>query len=334
MARLHGKGLAYSDPSPANIFISKDPDYNEVWFIDTDNLCYESTIKTGGGVYTRRYGAPELVRGEAGVSTLTDVHAFAVIAFQALTLVHPLIGDYVNDGEPELEEQALAGHVSWVEDEGDDINYANFGIPRDWVLSKKLWDMFSKAFGGGRVDPLARPGAAEWAERLSNAADATIICPECGGTYYFNSEMCTWCNADRPAVLKAKFCLWEAVSTNKGQIVTKPQNGKKKPVFVDQLTMSEGETVNITRRIAFNDQGKSAYEPVMALKFQANRLHLSSLDGQEYRLLSVHDKNETTITAKQKAISGKSGTLPWLLHLGPLDKSHRVLIFQIEPREL
>ena len=47
-----------------------------------------------------------LVLGKSGVNTLTDAHAFAVIAFQTLCLIHPLMGDLVLDGEPELEEKA------------------------------------------------------------------------------------------------------------------------------------------------------------------------------------------------------------------------------------
>ena len=46
----------------ANIFISEDPTFSEVWFIDTDNLRYESSPGTFAGVYSPGYGAPELVR--------------------------------------------------------------------------------------------------------------------------------------------------------------------------------------------------------------------------------------------------------------------------------
>ncbi len=110
LAQLHGKGLVYSDPSPNNIFVSSDIDNNEIiGLIDADNLHYESdasSIKC----YTPEFGAPELITGKSGVNTLTDAHAFAVIAFKTLSLVHPLMGDMVTDGEPELETQALEGY--------------------------------------------------------------------------------------------------------------------------------------------------------------------------------------------------------------------------------
>jgi DNA-binding helix-hairpin-helix protein with protein kinase domain len=111
LAQLHGKGLVYSDPSPNNIFISNDVSNNDIIrFIDADNLQYSSS-SSSVNVYTPEFGTPELVTGKSGVNTLTDAHAFAVIAFKALSLVHPLMGDMVNDGEPELETEALEGKL-------------------------------------------------------------------------------------------------------------------------------------------------------------------------------------------------------------------------------
>lgn len=60
-----------------------------MWLIDCDNLSYavrESSLQ----LYTPDYGAPELLRDEGGISTYTDVWSFAVMAFQLLTVLHPL----------------------------------------------------------------------------------------------------------------------------------------------------------------------------------------------------------------------------------------------------
>lgn len=82
---------------------------HEAWLIDLDNLCTHS--EPGRAVFTPYYGAPEIVTGRSGATSLSDAWAFAVLAFNALTLLHPLCGDLVRDGEPELEEQALTGQV-------------------------------------------------------------------------------------------------------------------------------------------------------------------------------------------------------------------------------
>ena len=63
-----------------------------------------------------------------GVNSLTDAHAFSVLAFQTLSLAHPLIGDAVNEGPPEREEEALAGRLPWIDHPTDGSNRASSGI--------------------------------------------------------------------------------------------------------------------------------------------------------------------------------------------------------------
>lgn len=108
MSALHGRGLVYVDPSPHNIFVSEHADAYEVRLIDMDNLRPASSAIRP--LYTPGYGAPEIVRQTGVPSSLSDAYAFAVIAFETLALVHPLLGDAVRDGEPEWEEQALQGY--------------------------------------------------------------------------------------------------------------------------------------------------------------------------------------------------------------------------------
>ncbi len=94
LAELHGRGLAYGDLSPANVFTSQSLEYAEVWLIDADNVASQSRDGQQG-VFTPDYGAPEIMRGESGINTLTDSWSFAVLAYRFLTLAHPLKGDAV-----------------------------------------------------------------------------------------------------------------------------------------------------------------------------------------------------------------------------------------------
>lgn len=110
IAMLHSKGLCYGDVSPANIFMSKSIDSDRVYLIDADNLRFESSA-INQPMYTPGYGAPEIVSGAALASTVTDAHALAVVVFATLALAHPLLGEAVENGEPELEERALGGQV-------------------------------------------------------------------------------------------------------------------------------------------------------------------------------------------------------------------------------
>jgi len=107
---LHAKGVVYADVSHNNVFVSEPVGAVESWLIDLDNLSHESDPRRA--IYTPGYGAPEVVAGTSGCTSLSDAWAFAVLAWHTLTLHHPFIGDLVNDGEPELEDEALEGLVT------------------------------------------------------------------------------------------------------------------------------------------------------------------------------------------------------------------------------
>src|SRR6266446_8136535 len=73
-------------------------------------------------------------------------------ACQQRNYIEPYSRYMVNDGEPELEEQAFAGFFPWIDDPEDDRNRARFGVPRAWVLSPRLVETFLRTFGQGRTD--------------------------------------------------------------------------------------------------------------------------------------------------------------------------------------
>lgn len=328
LSLLHGKGLAYADPSPANIFISADCDAHEVRFIDTDNLRYHSDPLDGRrGVFTPGYGAPELVQGKSGVTSLTDVHALAVIAFQVLTLVHPFVGDLVNDGEPELEEQAFSGLLPWIEDPADDRNRASFGISRSLVLSPRLLDLFNRTFGEGRSNPAVRPGAAEWAERLYGAADLTVTCPSCCNTFYSKTLRCPWCDAAPSSYAVGVFALWNPALGESGGLSTVPGVAKNKVLFVNQLAITDGSTVRITRRLAFGQTDDRADEPVMEISVRGSRAQVRSLDGKAYRMTAPGAKQTSEVGDIPRTLSLDEKWSSWVIHFGAKDSLHRVVSF-------
>lgn len=216
LARLHGAGLVYGDVSPANAFVSKDRSSREVWLIDADNLRFE-TPRSGRGVYTPRFGAPELVQGTDGGRPRTDCHAFAVMAFWMLTGLHPFIGAYVEEGGDgdwadddattgDIDERAYAGLVPWICDEDDDSNHKDNGLI-DLVLTGELMSLFQATFGPGRTRPWMRPTMFRWPVALAHAADAAITCTGCRMGYYFDfdddDQSCPYCDGCRPPAFVA-----------------------------------------------------------------------------------------------------------------------------------
>jgi len=205
LASLHGRGMAFGDLSPANVFISENPKYSEVWLIDCDNISvnqrvsFDIALGSAASVYTPFYGAPEIVRGDAMINSLTDSWSFAVVAFRLLTAIHPFIGDLVNDGEPELENEALKGALPWVDHLEDRTNQASVGLPRELVLLKPLADLFEQCFNTGRDLPGRRPSLSEWAEKFEHACEWLVDCQECGSSYFYKPVekklVCGFCDS-------------------------------------------------------------------------------------------------------------------------------------------
>ncbi|EIM98057.1 putative kinase [Paraburkholderia hospita] len=194
LAELHGRGLAYGDLSPANVFVSKSLEYAEVWLIDADNI---TSLSRPGlqGVFTPDYGAPEILRGESGINTLTDSWSFAVMAFRTLMLVHPFKGDAVLDGEPELEEAALRGERPWVDHPTDRSNALSTGLSREAFLNAPLRSLFERCFNAGLNAPGERPGMSEWADVLEAATGCCDECVSCGSTFFYtSSRTCPFCD--------------------------------------------------------------------------------------------------------------------------------------------
>lgn len=330
LAALHGRGLVYSDPSPDNIFVSESTAATEVRLIDTDNI-HHASVAGGPAVYTPGYGAPELLGRTSGVNSLTDAHAFSVLAFQALSLAHPLIGDAVNDGPPEREEEALGGRLPWIDHPTDETNRASYGIPRNNVLSRKLLDLAERAFGAGLRDAAKRPGVAEWAECLHGAADATLSCASCKGTYYFTEKRCPWCDEPRTAFATAAFNLWDPSVGAGGELLQKPVGDRRRAVVTAVLGLTDGETMSVTQRLAHGRDGAAGARPVIELQLSGTRLSLRSVDGGRYRLSSSSGSRGAEVTDRVMDIRLEPGVASWRLHLGAPDSLHRVMNFELRP---
>jgi len=336
LSLLHGKGLVFSDLSPGNVFVDGSGSAERVTLIDADNLVYESTAGSRV-VYTPGFAAPELLHAESGVNTLTDAHSFAVITYQLLTVRHPLIGDAVDSGEPEREQEALQGLLPWVEDPGDTSNCSSRGLPSAEVVSLRLRELFQRAFGPGLRDPRLRPGMPEWSDRLWTAADATLRCPDCGSTYYHNKTECPWCGAHRPNYVRVFITLWnpEAGSEKKlGDFVLRPtgESGRRQPVTLAQCLITQGESFALTRRHAFGSSSDSEGSAVIGVSVEESRLYLTSLDDRAYDLVSADGKTRTAVETNGVALSldAKSS---WGLHFGPDDELHRVALFRLVASE-
>jgi hypothetical protein len=269
LAQLHGQGLVYGDVSPQNVFISSSLDLTAVWLIDADNMRFETTSGRGG-VYTPKYGAPELVQGLDGARPSSDCYAFAVMAFYLLSTIHPFIGNLVQGDDSDwadesqsagnmgsMDEQAYAGHLPWVDDPEDDSNAATGGLPRSLLLNPQLQHLFEQTFGQGRIKRSCRPTIFHWPQALAGAADKTVQCPGCGMSYFYDidRDTCPYCQSSKPPMWLFKASNWPADATDEHcWVYAKEQQNTSAKVYLPKrllapFSLTDGDTpmVEITQ---------------------------------------------------------------------------------------
>lgn len=260
---LHSKGLIYCDLSPNNVFISTDIKNSHVFLIDLDNLRYRTS--TIHNIYTPFYAAPELTNSTSANSMESDCFSFAIIAYEVLTLNHPLIGDYVTDGEPELEENALSGKLPWVDHSSNDINKRTSGIPSDFFITQNLKDLFKRTFEDGLNNPLKRPTISEWCKGFYKALNEIIKCPTCNIHYPFSiTSKCPFCGNSSDSVIKVQMKRWERITHYE-----KATNSIAEPFeiapFVFEEILIDKYTPKYIKKSHFLLQG-APNEPVLQIK--------------------------------------------------------------------
>jgi serine/threonine protein kinase len=124
----HAAGIVHRDLKPDNIFLAVGPDGStDVRVLDFGIakhflLPADSLTVTGTIVGTPMYMSPEQAAGERGLDPRTDVWSIAVIAFECLTGMPPVVGD--NYGQ--LLARLIRGQISHLADVAPDA-------PRDLV---------------------------------------------------------------------------------------------------------------------------------------------------------------------------------------------------------
>lgn len=321
---LHGLGLSYGDSSPDNIFVSEDIDAHEVWLIDCDNVMQGVGPRS---VYTPGYAAPEVFRSHAGADSLSDAWSLATVAFETLCVLHPFDGDPVQEGDPDIEEQAFQGQLPWVDDSTDDRNRASRGLPRSLTLTRGLRELAEQTFTVGRFERTQRPGTAAWATKLHQAADQTLACPACAGTYYLNRSECPWCDEPAPVfVLVNVFTRipdWPNRECSPDHVVY-AESGR--PAVVDRTAVQEGFEISLTPRLLFGAEERHAEVHV---SFDGETLHIRSAGPGAWELEHRGRAERRPIGANGERLDLRSGSSKWWMVPGELTGVHRVVSFEV-----
>jgi len=324
LSRIHAIPLVYADISPNNIFVSEQNDANEVWLIDLDNLDYLSANTRG--VYTPGFGAPEVVTGRTGASTLSDSYAFAVLAFWVLAQIHPFLGDFVEEGgwdddeDDDREELAFRGEIPWIEDTYDDSNCTTKGIPRHLVLSKPLREIFQRAFEEGRLDRTKRPSMTEWAEVLRRAADRIVACPTCASTFDVTAGNCPFCpDSPRPLFIHMQVNRWDPEIDDTGASAV-----SSRPVWHKML--DAGQDSVVLRHVIEPVLADSEDLPALHIRILRSGIAIEPLSGRE--LHAVLGGRIQRIEQETKLPMPKAGSEVYL-HFGAMDRPHRMAVLRL-----
>lgn len=193
--QLHAKGFCYRDISFGNVFF--DPQNGEVRICDNDNVSVDGQEGSIRG--TLRFMAPEIVRGEAGPSTQTDLFSLAVLLFYMFVNHHPL------EGEREAQIRCFdLPAMTWLYGtdplfifDPDDIgNWPLHGYHDNalnlWPLYPRfVQDLFIRAFTHGLHDANLRVVESQWASALIRLRDSIFYCLRCAAENFYCSDALT-----------------------------------------------------------------------------------------------------------------------------------------------
>ncbi len=232
--------------------------------------------------------------------------------------MHPQLGDAGEEGEPELQERALAGDEAfpWADHPEDRRNPASRGLPRELVLTTPLRHLSHEALGPGLGTPSRRPSAARWAEALHDAAALTLECASCTGGFYLNRERCPFCDTPRAAFVLMKFRRWEP---------SRSQAPKLMEPHVAVCTRPQARPQVRTARLTEGDTGGAGQRPRVELSSDGKRLSVRCLDGS--CIATAPDGGQPVEIGNRR----RAMPFDWLLHFGPLDSPHRTAQFEPFP---
>lgn len=331
LARLHATPLVYGDISAENIFVSEPVEASEVWFIDSDNLSYTNEVSRS--IYTPMFGAPEVVRADSGISTLSDVYSLAILAFWVLVQSHPFLGqaiesrgwDATSTASTDKEQQALEGRLPYIDDPEDPTNAGTdgFSTALQLVLSHSLRELFRQIFTQGRINRLARPKAAEFADAFRKAADMTVRCTECASTFFVTAGSCPWCEAENsaPDIIFIQARRWDPRLDDEDWEKLFQSN----VVYWKVIETSEPSTLG--RHVVAAAPSRLDNDAEIKVDCSEDGVELECVSDREFWLVTDVDSTPVRLTGK-KILPMPKENRRWHLHCGPLDKPHRLLSFQ------
>lgn len=224
---LHLLGLCYRDINFGNAFMHAET--GAALVCDNDNVSIEGVGKAQV-LGSKKFMAPEIVRGEALPSKYTDRYSLAVMLFYLLVVHHPLEGARTEVGL--ADNQADLRHYGYDPvfcfDPADDSNRPvpdlHRHVGRMWrALPTRVRRLFERSFTDGLAHPRRRVVDSEWCAALAEMRSGLFDCDQCGGTCFLDDGnlpvACAHCTAP-PQPILALHVNGHVIAAREGATVT------------------------------------------------------------------------------------------------------------------
>ena len=204
--KLHSMGYSYCDISFGNAFMR--PDTGEILICDNDNVVINGTARDSVQG-TLGFMAPEIVRGEKGPTTETDLFSLAVLLFYMFMLHHPLEGATeasIKCFDFKAKQQLYGQKPVFIWDPMDCSNRPIAGYQENAIIYWHLYpqyikELFINAFTEGMHYPNKRIVENQWKRAFIRLEDSIVYCNHCGAENFYEdqshigaSTICWCCN--------------------------------------------------------------------------------------------------------------------------------------------
>ena len=254
------------------------------------------------------------------------------MAYRILTLVHPLKGDVVLEGEPEREEAALRGELPWVDHPVDRSNALSIGLPREITLNAPLRALFERCFNAGLNNPGERPSLNEWADAFEAATGHCDQCESCGSTFFYTSKhICPFCDHAQDTnrtILLQEYRYMPPDLLREGLPEDVPESLIRKECWTRTgkamvLSMSPAELKTLPL-------GTSLYadaRPLCTVELAKDGLWIEPSAGTQVSLQRASDDKVVPVVRRQRLKSDSRSGVSFWLHLGAVEEEHVVWRF-------
>ena len=237
---------------------------------------------------------PQVLSNCGRITPESDIFSAAIIAFQLLALQHPFIGDEVENGEPELEEKALAIETDYILQEGTSNKSSMNLVPNfEKITTPKIRELFYKTFVDGKNTPSLRPTDEEFLEAFQNAYDLIVECPNCGFSRIYSFDSANEClNCEEELGPKIVLVMYNVIlNANRAELINSIGNYPKLSIDLENLKDLDGNAptnfFEVSRIVLEPGDKKSKYLYLRHFETNTNR-------SKQYARITLSE-NETSL---------------------------------------